>query len=227
MADQQYEDAYHAWRLSLRTLMLDAPRLARWQERRFQFAHQVGELLTMPFGGSPATTGPALYGVFLAGVGLGYVGQTLEADRRLRDLPVGESHHLANTAPPEVWDRVVVVRWTDLLASIPETEQTAATELGYGVCGLVLEHRLQLEFSPPLNSRRRHRSGEWRPRDHGQSRSRGAVNAYALPELWRETRATWQHLAAFPPPADGTPILTTAAGRAVFPTAALDRGLTE
>jgi hypothetical protein len=203
--------------------MSDAPRLARWQERRFRFAHHVGELLTKPFGNSPATTGPALYGVFLAGVELCYVGQTLEADRRLRDLPVGESHHLANTAPPEVWDRVVVVRWTDLLARIPGPEQKAATELGDGVCGLALEHRLQLEFLPPLNSRRRQRSGEWRPRDHAQSRSRGAANAHALPVLWQEVRATWQHLAASPPPPQDVPILTAAAGRAIFPSR--DRGM--
>lgn len=98
---------------------VDAPRLARWQERRSQFAHQVGELLGMPFGGSSATTGPALCGVFLAGVGLGYLGQMLEADRRLRDLSVRESHHLASTVPLKVWNRVYVVRWTDLLAAIP------------------------------------------------------------------------------------------------------------
>jgi hypothetical protein len=31
---------------------------------------------------------------------------------------VGESHHLANTVPPETWERVVVVQWPSLLGRI-------------------------------------------------------------------------------------------------------------
>ena len=54
-------------------------------------------------------------GVYLPGTGLCYVGQTQEARRRLRDLPIGESHHLAMTAPPELWTRVIVVQWAELL----------------------------------------------------------------------------------------------------------------
>jgi hypothetical protein len=37
-------------------------------------------------------TGHLVYGVYVAGAGLLYVGQTGNAKRRLRDLPVGESH---------------------------------------------------------------------------------------------------------------------------------------
>lgn len=71
---------------------------------------------------SSGTAGPVLYGVFASGAGLCYVGQTQEAERRLRDLPVGESHHLANTVPPEVWERVVVIRWPLLLCEAPRSE---------------------------------------------------------------------------------------------------------
>lgn len=42
--DQRYEDAYRDWRTSLTTLLADPPLLARWQERRYQFAHRVGTL---------------------------------------------------------------------------------------------------------------------------------------------------------------------------------------
>ena len=224
MNDRQYEKAFKGWRTSLRTLVSDAPGLAEWQERRFRFAHKIGELLTKPHGSSPETTGPVLYGVSIPGAGLCYVGQTLEAERRLRDLPVGESHHLANTLPPELWERVVVVRWPVLLAQASDAEQAAAEALGAAVCGLALEHRLQLVTSPPLNGRRRHRNGQWRPRDHAQSRSRGAVHAASLPGLWDMTWDAWRHLAGESASADHPFVTTSQAGRAVFPSAVLDDG---
>lgn len=226
MADQ-HGDAYHAWRASLYALISDAPRLARWQEQRFQFAHQVGELLTKPYADSPATTGPVLYGVFLSGARLCYVGQTQEAGRRLRDLPVGESHHLANTVPPELWERVVVLRWPDLLSKAPAHEQRTATDLGFDVCSLVLEYLLQVKTSPPLNSRRRNRDGDWRPRNHAQSRSRGAIHSHALPCLWQLTWMAWQDLATSPNPVNGELLITTSAGRVAFPATSLDCPSTE
>lgn len=217
MTDQQYEDAYGNWRTSLESLISDSSRLALWQERRFQFAHHVGKLLTEPHVDSPATTGPVLYGVFTSGAGLCYVGQTQEAARRLRDLPVGESHHLANTVPPELWDRVIVVRWPDLLAKAPTAEQEAARRLGSNICGLALEHLLQLTTEPPLNSRRRNPDGEWRPRNQAHSRSRGALHAEELLGLWQVTWEAWEDLVAHSVPQDGQSVLTTGAGRVVFP----------
>lgn len=35
------------------------------------------------------------------------------------DLPIGESHHLANSFPPEIWTRVVVVYWGQLIETRP------------------------------------------------------------------------------------------------------------
>ncbi|MFJ1600705.1 hypothetical protein [Streptomyces sp. NPDC088261] len=220
MTDQYYEDAYRSWRSSLHTLMSDASCLALWQERRFGFAHSVGSLLCGPAGDSPGVTGAVLYGVFIPGTGLCYVGQTQEADRRLRDLPVGESHHLANTIPPELWERVVVVQWPALLEKTPAEEQAAAAELGSLICGLALEHMLQLATTPPLNSRRRHRDGDWRPRNQAQSRSRGANHSAALPGLWRLTWEAWSDLSARKVPPNGESVLTTSAGRVVFPATA-------
>ncbi|MEV7288739.1 hypothetical protein AB0O01_30070 [Streptomyces sp. NPDC093252] len=217
MTADEHEDAYRTWRASLRTLVADAEQLARWQERRFRFAHELGRLLADPYGGAPAMSGPVLYGVFLSGAGLCYVGQTRDAQRRLRDLAVGESHHLANTVPPELWERVVVVRWPDLLASLPARERETVAALGDEVCGLALEHLLHVTFAPPLNSRRRHRDGVWRPRNHADSRSRGAVHASDLAELWQVVQAAWHSLAACPVPAGGESVISTAVGRAVFP----------
>lgn len=221
VADQQYEDAYDAWRASLQALVADTQRLARWQDRRFRHAHRIGKLLTEPCNGSP-TTGPVVYGVFLPGAGLCYVGQTQEAERRLRDLPVGESHHLANTVPPELWERVVVVRWPELLDKVSTEEQATAAALGPVVCGLALEHRLQVATDPPLNSRRRNADGDWRPRNHALSQSRGAVHAHALPSLWQSTWKVWQELSTLEPPSDGRPLLTTGAGRVVFPASTVE-----
>lgn len=221
MNDQAYEDACRAWRSSLVTLLGDTSLLARWQERRYQFAHQVGALLTDMHGDSSATVGPVLYGVFASGAGLCYVGQTQEAERRLRDLPVGESHHLANTVPPEVWERVVVIRWPLLLSEAPRSEQLEVEAMGSAVCGLALEHALQLATAPPLNSRRRRTSGDWQPRDLARSRSRGAIHSQRIPQLSRLTLTAWNALSVAEAPS-GAAVVATGVGRVVFPSALHD-----
>ncbi len=213
-----YEDACRAWRSSLSTLLGDTSLLERWQERRYQFAHRVGALLTGMHDDSPATTGPVLYGVFASGAGLCYVGQTQQAERRLRDLPVGESHHLANTVPPEIWEKVVVIRWPLLLSEAPRPEQLEVEAMGSAVCGLALEHALQLAMAPPLNSRRRRTSGDWQPRDLARSRSRGAVQSQRIPELSRLTLAAWNALSETEVPR-GAAVVATGVGRVVFPSA--------
>jgi len=80
-------DASGAWRRALRELLANRQRFDSWREQRYAFAHRVGMLLTEAHPPTPAAVGPALYGVYLAGTGLCYVGQTQEARRRLRDLP--------------------------------------------------------------------------------------------------------------------------------------------
>jgi hypothetical protein len=110
--------------------LVSPERVLAWQDRRYRFAHQVGQLLTSPArSGAVRVAGHVVYGVYVAGAGLLYVGQTGNATRRLRDLPVGESHHLATTVPPETWERVIVVQWPDLLSGVV-TRMTVALAAG-------------------------------------------------------------------------------------------------
>src|SRR5215470_2068317 len=127
--DATADEAFGRWRAAMRDALVSPERVLAWQDRRYRFAHQVGEFLTN-------------YGVYVAGAGLLYVGQTGDAKRRLRDLPVGESHHLATTVPPEIWERVIVVQWPDLLPGVPGSEGLAAEQLGHQTCGLALEYLL-------------------------------------------------------------------------------------
>ena len=81
--------------------------------------------------GIPPVSDHAVYGVYVTGAGLLYVGQTRDARRRLRDLPVGESHHLATTVPPEIWERVLVIQWPALITH-PGAGSTTNTATGPG-----------------------------------------------------------------------------------------------
>src|SRR4051812_35553868 len=86
--------------------------------RRFSFTSAVGRALVN--GLSTGTDGSIVYGVWLHGLEPPiYIGQSTEANRRLWDLPIGESHHLSNTFPPEMWSRIVVVQWSGVLADSP------------------------------------------------------------------------------------------------------------
>ncbi len=152
-----------------------------WQDRRYEFAHRVGRLLTDPARpDAEPITGHVLYGVYIAGAGLLYVGQTSNARRRLRDLPVGESHHLATTVPPETWERVIVIQWTLLLPRLGAAERLTAGQLGEDTCGLALEHLLQLTYRPVMTARRRTGTGQWVERRIDASHSRGAFSSSRL-----------------------------------------------
>ncbi|MEV6527702.1 hypothetical protein AB0M43_37845, partial [Longispora sp. NPDC051575] len=202
--DSLFED----WLHSLRDLTGSRELLESWQERRFAFAHRVANALVGP-PGSPEITGPVLYGVYLSGSRLVYIGQTLDANRRLRDLLIGESHHLANTVPPELWERVVVVRWPELLDpadlvqiavldALPKKRSPEPRNDGLAVCGLALEHHLQLAHRPPLNSRRREAAGVWKMRNLTASKSAGAASAPRFARLCREVHDEWETLGTAP-----------------------------
>lgn len=198
--------------------MLDAlaspDRILAWQDRRYRFAYQLGQLLT---DGTVPVTGHAVYGVYLADGVLLYVGQSSDARRRLRDLPVGESHHLVTTVPAETWERVIVIQWPRLLDRVPGTEVQAAERVGFDTCGLAIEHMLQVTLQPVMMARRRTSAGEWHERRIELSRSRGAVNSSLFHGMFDAVRAAWDHLAAVPFPDAGQQVSYADAGRVVFP----------
>ena len=138
VADDDPELAFEQWLGGLTALTGSAAAARQWRERRYAFAHRPGEKLVGESSTHPPITGSAVYGIWLKW-GLLYVGQINEASRRLRDLPVGESHHLANTFPPEIWDRVVVIDWPSLAEA-----KAALAQLDHATIGLALEHRLQV-----------------------------------------------------------------------------------
>lgn len=48
-------------------------RILAWQDRRYRFAHRVGQLLTVAAPGQEPVTGHVVYGVYVGGGGLLYV----------------------------------------------------------------------------------------------------------------------------------------------------------
>jgi hypothetical protein len=191
------DDTYLRWRKTTRAFVGGPQELRQLQDLRYAYAAEVGLLLTQPAQGDPPLTGPALYGVYSRGPGLIYVGQTMSAERRLRDLAVGESHHLANTVPPEVWDRVVVIQWPLLTPQLSPAAQNAVADLLPVVAGEGLERLLQVELRPLLNGRRRMPLGGWRDRGEGSS-SRGAKAVASLGELHQLVLQKWTHLIGVP-----------------------------
>jgi hypothetical protein len=223
MVESELERAFGAWLRALRVLTSDSDRLSAWQDRRFDFAYRVGKLLTEARPPVPEVRGHVLYGVSIPGVGLCYVGQTSEAERRLRDLTVGESHHLSTTAPTELWNRIVVVSWPSLLEPAPAEEREEAAK-DMAACGLALEWRLHCHFHPPLNGRRRTSTGKWRDRHYEASTSIGAHNAEHFPRLFDGVLQAWSELENIPSgSADSDhPAIYRDYGRVVFPATLLD-----
>jgi hypothetical protein len=217
MTGSHDDTAFDRWRDALLEALDSPDAIMAWQDHRYQFAHELGELLAGA--GDPdiaPITGHAVYGIYVAGGGPLYVGQTANARRRLRDLPVGESHHLAVTVPPEVWERVLVIAWPSLLAAVSAEEAQAAEQLGYARCGLALEYLLQITYRPIMLARRRSTGGSWTPRHIETSRSKGAISSTRFPELFNAVQARWRALMNAQP-ATAQAVVYSDAGRAVTP----------
>lgn len=112
----------------------------------------------------------------------------------------------------------MVISWPLLLCAVPANEQLVAAEMGPTVCGLALEHALQVATAPPLNSRRRCTSGDWQPGNLTQSRSRGAIHSQSIPGLSQLALAAWNALSEVEAPKHSA-VVDTGTGRAVFPSA--------
>ena len=149
------EGDLRTWITALRALTDTPDKAALFRDARTRFAVMVAqEASSAP----RADKVPVVYGVWLdAHTEPIYVGQTLDAGRRLWDLPIGESHHLANTYPPEIWSRIIVVRWQDILRQDSSLQTALITELhdlglddvaSTRAIGLMLEYRLQRRLTP-------------------------------------------------------------------------------
>jgi hypothetical protein len=210
-------EAFGRWRIALADSLSGPSKVMAWQDRRYSYAYQVGQfLISTPPDGNPITD-HVVYGVYVAGGGLVYVGQTGEAKRRLRDLPAGESHHLATTIPAEIWERVIVVEWPNLINRISPDERQTVQQLGLATCGLAMEYRLQVTYRPIMTARRRSTKGGWSARSIDSSRSRGAVASVQLPELFSLVRERWDTLTKAQWSGSGDPVVYSTAGRTVFP----------
>lgn len=217
MTANRDDTPFYRWRNALLEALDSPDAIMAWQDHRYQFAHGLGELLAGAAEPDIApVTGHAVYGIYVAGGGLLYVGQTANARRRLRDLPVGESHHLAMTVPPEVWERVIVIAWPSLLGAASADEAQVAEQLGRATCGLALEYLLQTAYRPVMLARRRSTSGNWTPRHIETSRSKGAISSARFPELFDAVQAQWRALMDAQPAA-ARAVAYTDVGRAVIP----------
>lgn len=210
-------DTFDRWRSALADALSSPSGVMALQDRRYSFAYKVGQLLVGTPPGRDPVTDHVIYGIYVAGGGLVHAGQTAGAKRRLRDLPVGESHHLATTVPPEIWERVIVVQWPSLLNRISAEERHAAEELQMPTCGLAMEYLLQVAGRPVMTARRRSTKGGWSARNIDSSHSQGAVASLRLPELFSQVQAHWRELANASWNGRGEPVTYSAAGRTVFP----------
>lgn len=218
------------WLAAIRALTATPADAAEYLDRRLRFTTAVARALSHD---DPELDALA-YGVWLEGhSGPIYIGQTLEGRRRLWDLPIGESHHLANSFPPEIWSRVVVVYWGCLLDQRPEVVQRLAVDLlpiageaePRAVIGLGLEYLLQRRCQPLFNRRKKRRDGGWREVAWEASGSVGARAAPHLAELLGVVVSVWEKLATASTPAVGV-VEESPGGRVVFP-AAVAAGLRE
>lgn len=174
-------------------------------DARARFATEVAQQTVRALAVSRQTPVPAIYGVWLENHSHPiYIGQTGNAARRLWDLPVGESHHLSNTFPPETWGRIVVLKWADLLAhcdtDFPLLLASVQKEFRLGklsstaAVGLGLEHRFQTAFKPLFNLRRKTRQGTTRTVNLAQSQAVGAQIAALLDREFNRVVMHWNQL---------------------------------
>lgn len=204
-------------------------------DRRYAYTAAVAQALTRHLPASDDGEDDALYGVWLGPLAEPvYIGQTEHARRRLWDLPVGESHHLANSFPPETWGRVVVVRWHDLvergisqlhprylhlLTRLQREKRIPRRKANLvGGVGLAFEYLLQREYNPVFNATRKQRDGTRKLVHRDKSRSVGAVLAPHVADLFEEVHAAWRDAALTP--ADGRDVAAVGGyAHVVFPQA--------
>lgn len=149
-----------------------------WRERRYAFAHRLGEALVAQAPDSGNFTGPVVYGGWL-NWGLLIRGSDYGWSATPARSPVGENHHLSNTIPPELWEKVVVITWpTSLSAMNPSRRlESARPTSRWSTSSRLRPGHLS-------SGARRRRDGGWRAVNHETSRSAGATAAGNVASLF-------------------------------------------
>lgn len=178
---------YRSWAAVCRQLNADEDKARDFRARRYAFTHLLASHLIehLPASGDDQV----IYAVYLAGKHSKpvYLGASSEGRRRLWDLPIGESHHLSNTCPPETWARVQVLHWKRLLSEtghdldelqkrvsevFPEKSKSALK-----LIGMAIEFRFQQEIRPEINILTKRRQGGFKSVDFLGSKSLQAAIA--------------------------------------------------
>ena len=142
-------------------------------------------------------------------------------------MPVGESHHLSNTYPPEIWERIQVLHWRQVLklegydltvleAQVAEHFSTKPVD-ALKLIGMAIEFLFQNEAMPELNVRSKLRSGGFREVGIGTSASRQAIIARRwMGSLFPILLDHWMRLEAGADAHSG-PAMHTLTGSVIFP----------
>ncbi|HET7233210.1 MAG TPA: hypothetical protein VFJ16_24580 [Longimicrobium sp.] len=218
--DTSLIDAWCAVAASYQHLCRDARTAAAYRELRYRYTYELSRLFA-----DGQDWGLVVYGVWLRGHPHPvYIGQTTQAKRRLWDLPIGESHHLGFTFPPEIWERVVVMDWQKVVHENLHRGAAFAGEVAERAIGLALEHRLQRDANPLFNSRKKRNNGKWRDVDFTRSNGVAAQAARDLDKFYPTVKREWDELASIPID-NHSPVRGTNGRYAFFPQTVLMRVL--
>ncbi|GAB1795502.1 hypothetical protein [Priestia megaterium] len=159
-----------------REFFSDEDSITRYIKIRFAFACDVFQTLQWGLEGeSDNLTEPIVYCVKMSTKTI-YIGQSLDSQRRIKDLPIGESHHFAKSIPPELWEKIIVIRWSRILRTeeggldvinkvkedlvnndkeLREKSDDKKHKKALEYIGKSLEFRLQSDLMPLFNSFRK------------------------------------------------------------------------
>lgn len=221
--------SYSEWVKMCRELTADEAKARAFRIHRYSFTHRLAGLLTahLPAKGRDQV----MYAVQLVGQHArpAYLGVSSEGRRRLWDLPVGESHHLSNTYPPEIWEQVRILHWRELLEGkghdLSKVQEEVSKQFGVDAAhsmkliGMGIEYLFQKGILPELNARTKLRAGGFKEVSFDGSLSRQAsIAGKWLVPMYPDLLEGWQEL-ALAEQSDPRPVLllSVPTGSIVFP----------